>query len=369
MQLLVKRNGRWERPKPSLHAQEVGFQQLVQDVFPQVLASQFDRPSVVAREVQAPHGGRIDVVSIDQDGIITLCECKLEKNAGSRREVLGQVLEYAGAFAGMPVDDFAGRVASRLDTDLLTAMAQSAAEDFHADAWRAALDGHLRAGRFRLVVAVDALTDTLRQTVLYLNDHADFSLVVAELRLVTEGSVEMLVPRLFGEEAAERKLVSRTKAAPGVRNPDVVIVPATKALAEFQRLGAYICQPRRSFQPVKYLGFYWQRRIEPQFPKVWDFVKDVLFTPQEAERLRADPDALTSRVGEVVQQALGDPDSDREVGERYQVVPLDLEAGFTLDAPIQHDGPAAWTQNQRYATRDALEKNPATTDELAEAEG
>jgi hypothetical protein len=48
MDVLVRRQGIWERSKPAVHAKEDAFQQLVQDVFPQVLASQFDRPSVVA---------------------------------------------------------------------------------------------------------------------------------------------------------------------------------------------------------------------------------------------------------------------------------------------------------------------------------
>src|ERR687896_843764 len=107
MDVLVRREGVWERARPLAHSKEDEFQLLAQEVFSQVLASQFDRPSVVAREVQTPEGGRVDVVSIDQDGIVTLCECKLGKNAGSRREVLGQVLEYAGSFSGMPFEEFA----------------------------------------------------------------------------------------------------------------------------------------------------------------------------------------------------------------------------------------------------------------------
>lgn len=370
MELLVKRAGSWERPKVQTHAREEGFQRLAQEVFPRVLASQFDRPSVVAREVQTPEGGRVDVVSIDQDGIVTLCECKLERNAGSRREVLGQVLEYAGSFAGMSFEEFSERVGDRLDTDLISAMRDAAADDFDAVTWTEAVKDQLHTGKFRLVIAVDALTDTLRQTVLYLNERCEFPVVAAELRLVTEGEVELLVPRLFGEEAAQRKLERRrSRSAPTVRNPDVVIIPATRALAEFHRLGAYICQPKRSFQPVEHLGFYWQRRIEPDFPKVLGFVKDVLFTPEEAERLKADADPLMSRVGKIVEQALENLDGVRQVGERYQVVPLDLDAGFKLAGPIEHKGTSAWTQNQRYATVAALRAQPATTDDLAEAEG
>lgn len=286
MELLVRRPNGWERAQAVSHPKEEAFQQMVQEVFPQVLASQFDRPAIVAREVQTPEGGRVDVISIDQDGIVTLCECKLEKNAGSRREVLGQVLEYAGSFAGMPFEEFAARIRDRLDSDLVKAMREAAAEDFDAEAWTEAVREQLATGNFRLVIAVDALTDTLRQTILYLNDRCRFPVVAAELRLVTEDRTEFLVPRLFGDEAAQRKLVRRSKAAPTVRNPDTVIVPATRALAEYHRLNAYICQPKRSFQPVEYLGFYWQRRIEPEFPKILGFFRDVLFTAEEAQRLR-----------------------------------------------------------------------------------
>src|SRR5262245_27450942 len=138
-QLLVKRKSGWEPPAFRIHAKEQSFQHLVQSVFPQVLASQFDRPSITAREVQTPEGGRADVVSVDQDGIITLCECKLDKNAGSRREVLGQVLEYGASFAGMSFNEFATRVADRLDTDFVGAMTAAATEDFVADEWESAV--------------------------------------------------------------------------------------------------------------------------------------------------------------------------------------------------------------------------------------
>jgi hypothetical protein len=92
-------------------------------------------------------------VSVDQDGIITLCECKLEKNAGPRREVLEQVLEYAGSFAGMAFEEFAARVSDRLDTGLVGAMGKAAAEDFEPVVWTEAVESNLRSGTFRLVVA------------------------------------------------------------------------------------------------------------------------------------------------------------------------------------------------------------------------
>lgn len=54
--------------------------------------------------------------------MITLCECKLDRNAGSRREVLGQILEYGGSLHGMKFGDFRRLVSDRIDADLVDAM-------------------------------------------------------------------------------------------------------------------------------------------------------------------------------------------------------------------------------------------------------
>ena len=56
-------------------------------------------------------------------------------------------------------------------------------------------------------------------------------------------------------------------AAPPIEQTDTLVVAATHAFGEHQRIGAYICQPNRSFRTdtAKYLGFYAHRRIEPVF--------------------------------------------------------------------------------------------------------
>src|SRR5260370_33400259 len=97
MDLRVREKEAWVSAKLVGYQSEAEFQGLVQQTFERTLTSQGDRPAVIAREVSTPEGGRIDVVAIDQDGVITLCECKLDRNAGSRREVLGQILEYGGS--------------------------------------------------------------------------------------------------------------------------------------------------------------------------------------------------------------------------------------------------------------------------------
>ncbi len=115
MDLLVRGDDGWRTADRAPFAVgEEEFQKLIQEIFGDLLGAQVDVPAVVAREVVTPDGGRIDVLAIDAAGVISICECKLERNAGARLAVLGQVLEYGGALLDMPLDDFLERVSSAL---------------------------------------------------------------------------------------------------------------------------------------------------------------------------------------------------------------------------------------------------------------
>lgn len=365
MGLLINSPEGWVPAEPLSYQAESEFQQLVQDTFDPTLVSQDDRPVIVAREVPTSTGGRIDVVAVDQDGVISICECKLERNSGSRREVLGQVIEYAASLNGLSFAEFRRVMGIRLGMDPVEAMREQATEDFDEVEWAEAVTKALKEGHFRLIIAVDQLSDALKQTVLYLNDRATFSLVVAELRRVKKAGVDILASTLFGEEAAQRKLPKRNPVTT-VTDPDTVVVAARLAYKEFKELGAYICQPQRSFREgVHYFGFYAERTIYREFPRIVERRKDLLFSREEAEALKAGDD-LHRRLGTVMWSALSS--GMREDGARHQIILLDLEQGFQLDHPIMHEGPGAWTQGQRYSTAKALRSGAATTDQLANAE-
>jgi hypothetical protein len=106
MDLLIREESGWAVASAEEFATKQSFQGVVQDTLASILAGTADVPTVVAREVVTPEGGRIDVVSVDALGLISICECKLDRNAGLRREVLGQVLEYGASLQGLPLEDF-----------------------------------------------------------------------------------------------------------------------------------------------------------------------------------------------------------------------------------------------------------------------
>lgn len=368
--MLIKTgDGGWaEAASASFHG-EIEFQGLVQETFDQVLATQSDAPAVIAREVVMPDGGKLDLLGIDTDGVISVCECKLASNAGARREVLGQVLEYAAQLDRMPFKEFRTRVEARIGGPLSEAIETKAPDEFDVDLWMDEVSERLVSGRFRVIIATDAITPTLKRTVLYLNAHTDLPLMAVELRRAKLGNVEVLVPTVFAEEQARNKAPApRTTAT--VEDADVVVVAATHALGEYETYQAYICQPERSFRDtVQYVGFYAKRRIEPYFPKVVAFRQNVVFSTGSIAALRATGDAIDARVADVVEKLLASDDGVRLEGQPYQVVPLDPEAGFELPNAIKHEGLAAWLRGQRYTSSKALKTNPSTTDELKGAGG
>ena len=126
-------------------------------------------PVALARELAVPGAGRADVVIVEADGIITIVECKLARNASFRRRIIGQLFAYAGGLWGMDYAGFKQRFAVSEGRPSLTQPFQA------VDGWREErfgrdIEDRLREGVFGLVFGVDVLTKELKQTVEFL-DH------------------------------------------------------------------------------------------------------------------------------------------------------------------------------------------------------
>lgn len=67
----------------------------------------------VCRELETP-AGPIDNFLVTPSGLPVLVECKLWRNAEARREVVGQILDYAKELARFTVSDLQREVGKRL---------------------------------------------------------------------------------------------------------------------------------------------------------------------------------------------------------------------------------------------------------------
>ncbi len=203
--LLRKTDAKWVPVSLLGYASEKDLQQLLKDA-PELIPG--CEGTAAVRELWIQGVGSVDVVCVDEAGTLTLVECKLAKNAEIRRAVVGQIFAYASGLERTSYTEFESAFANRAGKPMLNAVQEVASQEVDGKALRTALTAALDEGRFRLVIAVDQITDELRAIVEYLNRHLsdDVALIALELgRLVLQEPAEILVPATYGAEIAAEK--------------------------------------------------------------------------------------------------------------------------------------------------------------------
>ena len=175
---------------------------------------------LVSREVPVPGeedgAGRwsLDHLFLDQDAVPTLVEVKRSSDTRIRREVVGQMLDYAAnAVVYWPVESIWARFEAACDSrsddpDQLIAELIEADPDDEAgiQAFRRQVKTNLQAGRVRLVFVADEIPPELRRIVEFLNEQMDPAEVLAvEIKQYVGEGIRTLVPRVMGHTAASDK--------------------------------------------------------------------------------------------------------------------------------------------------------------------
>ena len=193
----------WRAPAVTAYEDEAAIQALLAQS-PELMPGAAGKRFAVARELTLD-AGYVDLVGITSDGDITLIECKLKANPEIRRHVIGQILAYAATLWEMDYADLDAAFTARAGASLSSAVAAVVGETWDEETFRAAVSTNLAAGRFRLVIAVDDITEELRRIVRFLNGHTTHELEVLalELRYVADSGVEILFPTTYGEQVAK----------------------------------------------------------------------------------------------------------------------------------------------------------------------
>lgn len=174
------------------------------------------REMTVPCELQGSGRWSMDHLFLDQDAIPTLIEVKRSTDTRIRREVVGQMLDYAAnAVAYWPVEAFRSQFDNQCELDLVDAdhkltefLADSmSVEDF----WQRAKT-NLQAGKIRMVFVADQIPPELRRIIEFLNEQLDPAEVLGvEIKQYLGGQgLRTLVPRVVGQtaEAEKKKSVS-----------------------------------------------------------------------------------------------------------------------------------------------------------------
>lgn len=153
----------------------------------------------------------LDHLFLDQDGIPTLVEVKRSTDTRLRREVVGQMLDYAAnAVAYWPAEAIESQFRSRCEGDDLdpdVELERFLEESSTPDEFWGTVKTNLQARKIRLLFVADVIPTELKQIVEFLNSQMDPAEVLAlEIKRYAGGGQETLVPRIYGQTAeAERK--------------------------------------------------------------------------------------------------------------------------------------------------------------------
>lgn len=166
------------------------------------------REIAVASEEGGPGRFSLDHLFLDQDAVPTLVEVKRSSDTRIRREVVGQMLDYAAnAVSYWPIENLRAsfeETCAASSTDPAGELELLLGAEADPDEFWASVEANLRAGRVRLVFVADVLPVELRRVIEFLNEQMNPAEVIGvEVRQYVggDGSPRALVPRVVGQTA------------------------------------------------------------------------------------------------------------------------------------------------------------------------
>lgn len=114
LMLFDKGSNRWVKVSEGEFKDETKMQEMIKDNPELIPISDLgdDVPPmmVVGRETSLPNGS-VDLNCVDENGLVSLVECKLAKNPKVKRKVIAQIISYAAYLQGYSYFDFEEKVA------------------------------------------------------------------------------------------------------------------------------------------------------------------------------------------------------------------------------------------------------------------
>ena len=224
-------DGKLERVPLGAYSSELVLQKLIED-YPELLAGEQIDPDdpprwlLIKREAGIPDAEQsidrwsADHLLLDQNARPTIVEVKRSSDTRIRREVIGQMLDYAAnATVYWPTDRIRTLAsetcggADKVDEKICELIGSENAHDSLPDVenyWRR-VDNNLRNGELRLLFVADELPRELRRVIEFLNEHMPgIEVLGVEVRQFSGQSMRALVPRVIGqtERARQDKVAS-----------------------------------------------------------------------------------------------------------------------------------------------------------------
>ena len=171
----------------------------------------YARPVAVCRELSTP-AGYVDAVYVNPLGRLILAEYKLWRNPQARREVIGQILDYAKEFASWTYEDLQREVSRSLGRkgNVLYELARTQAPDLREADFVDNVSRHLERGEFLLLIVGDGIREGVENIVDFVQRYSGlhFNLALVEAALYRDSADRIIVqPRLLARTEVVRREV------------------------------------------------------------------------------------------------------------------------------------------------------------------
>ncbi len=222
------------------------------------------REAELASDVDGSNRWSVDHLFLDQDGIPTIVEVKRSSDTRIRREVVGQMLDYAAnAVVYWPVEKIRAMFESRCAAagkNCEQELADFLSGEIEVENFWSQVKTNFEAGRIRMLFVADEIPAELRRIIEFLNEQMKSAEVLAvEIKQFTGQGLKTLVPRVIGQTAE----AERAKSAGGTRGEQWT---EEKFFVELEKnCGAAAAQTARQileWSKPRFQSFYWGRGVK-----------------------------------------------------------------------------------------------------------
>lgn len=222
------------------------------------------REAELASEEDGASRWSVDHLFLDQDGIPTIVEVKRSSDTRIRREVVGQMLDYAAnAVVYWPIEKIRAMFESHCEASGKNheqELADFLAGEGDFESFWSQVKTNFEAGRIRMLFVADEIPAELRRIVEFLNDQMKSAEVLAvEIKQFTGQGLKTLVPRVIGQTAE----AERAKSAGGNRGEQWT---EDKFFSELEKnCGASAMQAAKKileWSKPRFQSFYWGRGVK-----------------------------------------------------------------------------------------------------------
>lgn len=167
----------------------------------------------ICKELMTPSGA-IDLVFVNENGFITIGECKLWRNPEARRKVIGQVLDYAKELCKWDFTHFQSQClkARNDENSSLIDIMLNYFPEIDEVSFIDNINHNLKKGRFLIAIIGDGIRENMEELSEFLqrNDHLNFTLSLIEMPIYQTADQELVItPRILAKTREIERIVYR----------------------------------------------------------------------------------------------------------------------------------------------------------------